>query len=338
MRRVGGRFSRGRATFFTGVASAGVAAPTITNALNQISTAVGDTAGGYTATITGTNLTGTSAVTFGGVSATNVTVVNSTTVTCTVPAGAAVGEVDVAITTPGGTATATNGWRYWDPSAITTTGWWRETRTTSGTDVTQWTDKSGNGKHLTPANPALRPQVGAARNGHETIEFTGVATCGLLNASLLSDFIANNAYTLYAAFMVDAVSTNSANSYENDAIICDQGQFWGLHLKSANPTARLYNWDGTDDHADVDFSVATWMCMEGFHSAGNALLRKNNGTQASAASGNSTITGALRVGHGTGTIEFDGLMAEIFLMNTVLDATTAGYARAYMMTRYAITP
>ncbi len=78
-----------------------VAAPTIAS-LGQTT---GPAAGGTAVTITGTNLTGVTAVAFGGVAATGVSATNDTTVVATTPAHA-VGSVDVAVTTPGDTATA----------------------------------------------------------------------------------------------------------------------------------------------------------------------------------------------------------------------------------------
>lgn len=76
-----------------------------------IAPASGSTLGGTTVTITGTNLTGAEAVTFGGTAATSFTVDSATQVTATTPARAA-GAVNVAVTTPGGTATRTSGFTY----------------------------------------------------------------------------------------------------------------------------------------------------------------------------------------------------------------------------------
>jgi hypothetical protein len=71
----------------------------------------GSASGGRGVTLTGTSLGGTTGVTFGGVAATSVNVVNSTTVTAVTPAHA-VGAVDVVLTSPGGSATLTNGFTY----------------------------------------------------------------------------------------------------------------------------------------------------------------------------------------------------------------------------------
>lgn len=89
----------------------GVNSPTITS----VSPSSGSPGGGESVTITGTDLTGATSVTFGGVAATNVVVVSGTTVTATVPAGAP-GAVNVTVTTPGGTATATGAYTYASPA------------------------------------------------------------------------------------------------------------------------------------------------------------------------------------------------------------------------------
>lgn len=79
--------------------------------LSAITPASGSASGGVGFTLTGTNLTGTLSVTFDGVAATSVNVVNSTTVTGVAPAHAA-GVVDIAISTPQGSASLTNGLTY----------------------------------------------------------------------------------------------------------------------------------------------------------------------------------------------------------------------------------
>ena len=71
----------------------------------------GAVAGGTVVTINGTNLTGTTVVTFGGVPATNVTVLSDTSVRCTIPAHPA-GAVDLILSTPCGTTSATRAFTY----------------------------------------------------------------------------------------------------------------------------------------------------------------------------------------------------------------------------------
>ncbi len=85
--------------------------------VSSISPVTGSSAGGQTGVvITGTNLSTATGVTFGGTAAT-ITNATTTTVTVTTPAHAA-GAVDVAVTTPGGSATLTAGFTYLPAPAI----------------------------------------------------------------------------------------------------------------------------------------------------------------------------------------------------------------------------
>ncbi len=84
-----------------------VASPIVTS----VTPSSGPIAGGTTVTIIGTNLTDTSSVMFGDFAGTSVTVVDATSVTVVTPAQAA-GVVDVVLTTPGGSVSITNGFRY----------------------------------------------------------------------------------------------------------------------------------------------------------------------------------------------------------------------------------
>ncbi len=91
-----------------------VPAPTITN-VNPIS---GSTLGGTSVVITGTNLSGVTSVTFGGTAA---ALGANTATSITVTTGAhAAGPVNVVVTTPGGTDTATNAYTYVVPAPTIT--------------------------------------------------------------------------------------------------------------------------------------------------------------------------------------------------------------------------
>ena len=79
----------------------------------------GPVTGGTSVTISGTNFIGTSSVTFGGTAANLAACsVAATSITCPTPAHA-VGVVNVDVTTPGGTATSTGGFTYYEVPTIT---------------------------------------------------------------------------------------------------------------------------------------------------------------------------------------------------------------------------
>jgi hypothetical protein len=80
------------------------AAPTVTG----IKSPGGPVAGGGTVTVTGTDFTGATGVNFGTVAASDLAVASDgTLLTVTAPPAAAPGQVDVTVTTPGGTSAIT---------------------------------------------------------------------------------------------------------------------------------------------------------------------------------------------------------------------------------------
>jgi hypothetical protein len=90
--------------------------------LTAINPPTGPIAGGTAVTITGQNFTGATSVTIGGtvINLPNFTVVNATTITTTTPPHA-VGQVDVLVTTPIGTATGTKIFTYVSPITLVST-------------------------------------------------------------------------------------------------------------------------------------------------------------------------------------------------------------------------
>lgn len=83
--------------------------------------------GGDTITINGQGISPSiTGVSFGGVPATDVTRVSATTITCRLPAGIVSDRVDVVVSTPGGSVTLEDGFRYDTcrvPAPITLTQW-----------------------------------------------------------------------------------------------------------------------------------------------------------------------------------------------------------------------
>jgi len=87
------------------------AAPSI----SRVSPRSGPSGGGTAITISGTDLNDARAVTFGGVAATSFSISSATDIVATAPPHIA-GAVDVAVTTPGGTATVAGAFTYLAPS------------------------------------------------------------------------------------------------------------------------------------------------------------------------------------------------------------------------------
>ncbi len=322
-------------------------APTITSVANAIATDVGDTAGAWALTITGTGFSGggLTSATIGGSAVGSLVVVNDTTATCTVPTGLTAGQKDVVVTGPGGSATLTNGLRLWDPSQIGSSLklWLRDEFTMSGSDITTWNDKSGNGWN---ASPGTTMQKGATINGRDTVEFVG--TSGYYVESTpttnISSIIAASAFHVWACGIIDTADVNNAAAYDNECIWMDfNGGYMGLIIDST-PQVRGYNEDGSEDDGDVTgFTAGVASLFTHRHTGGNVGIRVGTGASyTEVASGNTnagyTASTKFRVGANySNTRWMDGRLAEIFACNAALDATTDGYARSYFATRYALT-
>ena len=151
-------------------------APTVTS----IGPTNGTTLGGTTVTITGTNLTGATAVTFGGVPATSFMIVDANTIIAVAPAHAA-GAVDVVVTTPGGTATATYTYvtpaptvASVDPTSGTTVG--GTTVTITGTNLTGATAVTFGGVPATSFTVVNATTITAVTPAHAAGAFDVVVT------------------------------------------------------------------------------------------------------------------------------------------------------------------
>lgn len=125
--------------------------------LTSVSPASGPIAGGSPVTITGSAFTGTTGVTFAGIAATGVMVVNDTTITCTTPAVAAAGVVNVVVSTSGGGIGVGSGlYTYTQPIPMRTDiaigGWTNNSTTftvgTTGSNLTtnNWPPTEGPGE------------------------------------------------------------------------------------------------------------------------------------------------------------------------------------------------
>ena len=101
----------------------------------------------------------------------------------------------------------------WTPTRISTVGWWdasdSSTISTSGSEVTQWSDKSGNGLNLAPVSGSTGPTTNTiTQNSLNVLDFNG----DCLENNTFSHDISN---PIFLAFLV-----------ELDAVFTDQYFLW----------------------------------------------------------------------------------------------------------------
>ena len=190
---------------------AGTAQPAVAPTISSISPNSGSTAGGDTVTILGTNLSFASSVTFGGTAATFSYNTNTGYLQSIAPAHAP-GAVNVAVTTPGGTAILTNGYTYIgaptissiSPNSGSTAGGgtvtilgtnlsFASSVTFGGTTATfSYNVTTGNLQSIAPAHSAGAVNVAVTTPG-------GIATF-------------TNGYTYLAAPTISSISPNSGST------------------------------------------------------------------------------------------------------------------------------
>ena len=159
--------------------------------LTAVTADSGTASGGTGVTLSGTNLTDATGVTFGGVAATSVNVVNATTVTAVTPAHAP-GPVDVVVTTPGGSATLSNGYTY----VATAVG-----------------QPSGGGV-IAALGGGLQNLIAAAADNSAGIEWGGVGT--VTNSQSTTDGAANTT-TIVAVLGAGTYAAALCGDYEVDS-------------------------------------------------------------------------------------------------------------------------
>lgn len=161
-------------------------------------------------------------------------------------------------------------------------------------------DQSGSARNLTQDLPTARPALSeAGANDRACAVFDGTDDV-LISSVAMSSFITGSAGYVVVSAIVDAIASDSASTFTNDALFSDSSGFVGLHLRSTGPVVQAYNWDGGDDHADASITIGQEVVVEWRHDAGDIMCRVNGGTWQSVASGDTTnITGALRMARGS---------------------------------------
>ena len=205
----------GSSSAYTDTITVSAAATTTVPVVTAISPAYGPVSVSTPVTITGTGFTGATAVTIGGTAATSFTVVGDTEITATTPATSTVGQVDILVTTPGGTSTSAAGDKYAFASAATTIPLpIFSASPTSGsaplsvmfTDAStgspaSWSWDFGDGNTSTLENPTNT----YVNNGTYSVTLTETNSLGT-NATTMTGYIVVGAAAPVAGFTADPIS------------------------------------------------------------------------------------------------------------------------------------
>ena len=319
-------------------ASATVAAPTV-SAVSTAGGTVGDLAGLYAATLTGTNLTGATGVTFNGLAATSVVVVNATTITCVVPSGGTTpGTASVLAMTAGGTNAANALFEYYSPAQEALTMWQRASYTGS-----PWTanasagTSAANGSFTEATNPAT---AGTALNGRTPASFDGTAKL-LTSANTLATYVSATAFsvTVLVKPATPVASPTAGAGYNEPAILGESAQgYWYLTYTTGG--VKIGHRDTTAGawvEATQACTSGAWHLVHAWFDGVNISISIDSVAATIVASTNQELaaTGAIRMGKGFSAFAPCDV-AEVIMSATNLGATSRSKLKSYVNTRYAL--
>lgn len=237
----------------------------------------------------------------------------------------------------------------WTPAQITTAIWLdaadSSTITESGGVVSQWDDKSGNGRHFTQATVANRPTFeSAVQNGLSAVKFVNGPSGGATR-----QFVSNTAYTntsnQITLFSVHRnLSQSGANQYgrlfsfaaalskdfdNNNGIILTYGVTSGITLFRNN--ASIASTAAISD---------TWCIVDAVRDAGNGSVSLNGDTRVtgSTSAANFNIARS-RIGNDTELDDsgIQGWVGENIAISGVIDASTTEKMQGYLAWKWGLT-
>jgi hypothetical protein len=201
--------------------------------------------------------------------------------------------------------------------------------------ITTWYDQSGNFRDFVQATSTAQPTYTASGiDGKPCMTFDG--TSDYLRAPVLTSALIDN----NSGYIVTVINNTSFASGDR-LILLDAGNaYYDIQVNLATPSISAVNYDGSADVATVStgFSFGADIVFEWVHTGGNVIANVNNGTDATTASGNTSVltTGNQDIAKDTfGVGWWPGLMSEmVFYEGTLPDragvkANINGYYNLY---------
>ena len=214
------------------------------------------------------------------------------------------------------------------PEEITTTAWFDAsdtgTITQSAGDVSQWSDKSGNGNHATQGTASSQPRTGDATiNGKNVLSFGGYSDTNFLETTLTQLTTVSMYYVLNPT--VNGANQNNTVLSATETAWNDGGAFINVEdylTTAARHTGRAFN-----------SSYLNGVLSEQNHGFSPAFF-SHHGT------GVTTVGQSYHIGHNRFLGQewpYNGTMGEIIICPADHDATTRQKFEGYLAHKWGLT-
>lgn len=208
------------------------------------------------------------------------------------------------------------------------------TRVTSGSDVTSWTDLSGNGKNLTGSGPT----TGVTTPTGEVANHFDGTNDKFTSSHAMTNFVTDTAFTIHLVASVTAFST-TGTFYTEACLLRDNGGYIGINTDTTGAdsvgawVADTWPWP----NPMVAATGSTWYCI--------TLRLKTDGTLGISTDGGATwqtdtagdaigsLAGSLELGYGSSAY-FSGDMAAVYILDSAQSDADVADTYAYLSNRF----
>ena len=181
----------------------------------------------------------------------------------------------------------------------------------SGTEVSQWNDKSGNARHVSQANASLQPSRSTTRNSLSTVAFVDANGDILSTASVTI----TQPMTIFGVIRYTNVNTGAHTIISGS----------GLSIYTNLDLWKMYG--GAEINAGSD--DANWHYMTWVANGASSSIRKDGVTGVSGNAGTGGFASPIDIG-----ADWDGDMAEMLIYNTALGTTDRDAVESYLATKW----
>ena len=230
----------------------------------------------------------------------------------------------------------------WTPAQITTELWLdaadASTITLNGSTVSQWNDKSGNGRNATQATAANQPTyIANSINGKSALDWDGVndsmAVSGAISTTLHSVMSEDDTHSIAMVLAADVISNSPVILHVPEStwefLIEINSSGGGLYWGYTTTAFRIYSTGGFGSITRPTFFVLT-------KSGANTGDAYSEGSLISSYSGNfgatPTMTSNFLIGsYSTASYNYNGRIAEIIISKETWDTQTRQRVEGYLI-------